>query len=202
MTDAVILPYAQDAADELQGELELNGILVLEKISTIITVPINSTSLSTPSSGPSLLPTDMLEPQKLTERLSGSTDLFMDMIRRQWEPQILPTDELRYWTYREEDIKFVGATTVRDIEIYYLKRLIVIAALTDTISVNNAQLFMITRTAALLARNIGENPTRADELDKEASDNMNWLLGIGVKNKQGARTRRRPYVIAGRRRWV
>lgn len=197
-TDTVLLPYAQDAADELQGELEKHGLLVLEKISATIVVPANTVSLSAAS----LLPSDMLEPQKIEERLSGTTDLFMPMIRRQWEPDVLATDQLRYWVYREEDIKFVGATTIRDIKIFYLKKLITISALSDTVNVNNAQLFMITKTAAFAARNTGENPTRADALDKDAEDNMDWLISIGAKSKQGTRTRRRPFVITGRRRWI
>ena len=40
-TDIVLLPYAQDACDELQLELELFGALILEEISTPpITIPI------------------------------------------------------------------------------------------------------------------------------------------------------------------
>jgi hypothetical protein len=204
-TNAALIPFAQDAGDELQGQLELNGILVLEAISTIIVFPVNLNPTQgnlVSLGGLGLLPTDMYEPQRLEERLSGTTDMFMPMIRRQWEPNIQPTDELRYWVYRAEDIYFVGCTTQRDIKIYYLRHLVNVIDATSTIGVNNAQQFMITRIAALAARNIGENPTRADELDKEAEANMNWLIRIGVKSKQGTRTRRRPYVIVGRRRWI
>jgi len=204
-TNDVMLPYAQDAGDELQAMLEMYGILVLEHVSVPIIVPqvtnfVPGNRVSMKALG--LLPNDMLEPQKLEERLSGTTDMFMDMIPRQWEPDILPTDALRYWSYREEDIFFVGATTNRDVMISYIKRLINITDENSVIGVNNSQTFMINRIAALTARYVGENPTRADELDKEAESNMNWLLSIGVKSKQRTRSRRRPYVIAGRRRWV
>src|SRR5215831_6213031 len=187
-TNAVMLPYAQDAGDELQAMLELYGILVLERASTPITIPqvvgfVPGSRVSMKGLG--LLPNDMLEPQKLQERLAGTTDLFVDMIRRQWEPSILLTDSLRYWDYREEDIFFVGSTTNRDVIINYIKRLIIITDVNSVVAVNNSQTFMINRIAALSARYIGENATRADELDKEAEANMNWLLGIGVKSKQG-----------------
>ncbi len=203
-TNDAMLPYAQDAADELQAMLDLYGILVLEKTSKIITIPQFTGGPGTfqDMNSIGLLPNDMLEPQKLEERLAGSTDMFMPMVQRQWEPDILPTDSLRYWTYREENIFFVGATTVREIKIFYKKRLLVVTDTNSVIAVNNSNMYMINRIAALSARYIGENPTRADELDKEADSNMDWLIRIGVKSKQGARSRRRPYIIAGRRRWV
>lgn len=205
-TNDVILPLAQDAADELQAELDLYGILVLEHVTNPpIVVPqmnpvVPGSSISLDGLG--LLPLDMLEPQKLEERLSGSTDMFMPMIRRQWEPAILPTDSLRYWDYREENIFFIGATTDREIKISYIKRLVVINDVNSVISVNNSTLFMINRTAALCAEYIGENKTRADSLNAQANDNMAWIIRIGTKSKQGTRTRRRPFVIAGRRRWA
>ena len=201
-TDPVLLPYIQDAADELQLELELNGSLVLEEISAAIIVPIWTGGPGTEQNLGALLPVDMLEPQRLEERLSGSPDMFVPLIRRQWGPDILPTDSLRFWSYREQDIFFVGATTVRDVKIYYLRRDIMILNTGSTIDVNNSQLFMINKSAALAARYIGENPTRATELDNEAAKHLNSVTRIGVKSKQGARTRRRPYVVAGRRRWV
>jgi hypothetical protein len=216
-TTAALLPYAQDAGDELQAVLELNGALVLEQISTIIPFPIslnenqeNLVSLgnggdgSISGGGPktSLIPSDMYEPQRLEERLTGTTDQFIPMIRRAWEPNIQPTDNLRYWSYRDEDIFFVGCTNAIDIKIYYVKKLINISSSSSSINVNNAQQFMINRIAAMAARYIGENTTRADELDKEAGENLDWVVRIGVKSKQGARTRRRPFILVGRRRWA
>lgn len=195
-SDDVLLPHFQDAADELQTTLELNGILVLEKKSAAIVIPIGTTQMD------SLIPDDMLEPQILKERLSGSQDMYQPMIERQWEPEILPTDSLRYWTYREQNIFFVGATTARQIHIHYLKRLITINHVFSPVTVNNAEQFMIARTAANAADFQGENETRADKLNKEADDNIIQLMGIGMKNKQGSRTRRRPFQLVGTRRWT
>lgn len=195
-TDDALLPHAKEAADELQTTLELNGILVLEKKSAAIIVPIGTTQMGT------LLPVDMLEPQILKERLSGSTDMYQPMIMRQWEPEILPTDSLRYWTYREQDIFFVGATTDRQVHIHYLKRAIVINSVNSPIAINNAEQFMVNRTAELAASYQGENETRAAKLGKDADDNIEQLMGIGMKNKQGTRTRRRPFQLVGTRRWM
>ncbi len=197
-TNDTILSFAQDAADELQMELELYGILALEKKSPVIVIPQGVTDMGTAG----LLPNDMLEPQKLQERISGSTDLFVDMTRRMWTPEVQPTDSLRYWDYREENIFFVGATQARDVKISYLKRLIVVMDVNSVINVNNSQQFMINRTAAMCARDIGENPTRADELDNAAARNLEKVIRIGVKSKQGTRTRRRPFVLTGRRNWA
>jgi len=195
--DAVLIPFAQDAADELQLELDLYGIQVIEKKNTTpIPIPVNTLRMG------SLLPQDMLEPQRLEERLSGSTDLFIPMVMRQWEPDILPTDSLRYWTYREQDIFFVGSTSARDVVIYYKKRAIFITDINSPININNSELFMICKTASLIARDVGENPVRADDLNTEAGHFLGKLVGIGVKSKQAYRTRRRPYTLAGRRRWI
>jgi hypothetical protein len=193
-----LMPYAQDAADELQMQLELYGILVLEKRTAPIVVPAGTTSLATAS----LLPSDMLEPQKLSERLNGSQDQYTPMTMRMWEPNILPTENLRYWSYREEDIKFVGALSNRDVQLDYIKRLIVVTDETSTINVNNSQLFMICKIASIAALDIGENPTRGADLQKEASGFLSDLIRIGVKTKQRSRTRRRPWTLAGGRRWV
>ena len=193
-TNASLLPYAQDAGDELQLALEKAGMLVLEKKnSSPIVVAINDITLTNPL--------DMLEPQLLKERLSGSSDLYTPMTRRMWTPDILPTDSLRYWDYREETLHFIGATSVRDVIIHYLKRAINITAITDSIAVNNSQQFMINRIAGLAARFIGENQARADVLDGIAGKCLEDLTGIGIKNKQGTRTRRRPFIIQARRRW-
>lgn len=193
-TDEKLLPLVQDAADELQLELELNGLLVLEKIWDPITIPQGTTHLGR------LIPDDLLEPQRLDERLAGSTDLFYQMIGRMWPPNVQPTDSLRYWDYREEDIHFVGATTDREIKIYGLKNLVKVIGVESIIPVNNSKPFMISRSAGLAARFLGANPTRADALDNEAILMLNKLTGIGVKSKQRTRTRRRPFVLAGRRR--
>jgi hypothetical protein len=190
------LPFAQDACDELQLELELNGALVLEKIDSTIVIPIGTTQFDT------LLPTDMLEPQRLSERLSGSTDLFVNMTTRMWEPEILPTDSLRYWAFREGDIFTPGATTTRDVKIYYLKRMFNITTISDSISVNGSRQFLINRIAALAAKFIGQNESRSNELNLTASEMLNKLTRINAKSKQRTRTRRRPFRLIGRKRWV
>lgn len=198
--DAILLPFAQDAADELQLELELNGALVLETISTAIVFPIAFTTLTYTSTPP--LPSDMLEPQRLQERMNGTTGLYAPMIRREWEPNIVPTDALRYWVYRKNSILTVGATTARDVEIFYLRRALNISTISDQIDINNSQQFMINRIAGMAARYIGSNPTRADMLDEVAAKHLNTLTRIGAKARQGTRTRRRPFVLIGRRNWA
>jgi hypothetical protein len=196
-TTQVLFPYAKDAAEELQNELELNGILVLEKETPApILIPLGTRNM-----GP-LLPPDMQQPQRMLERLAGSTDTFIDMIRRQWVPQILPTDQLRYWSYLNEDIHFVGATTDRDVLMYYLRDALYVTDEHSTIDVKGSKQFMINRIAAMAAQYIGENPMRAQELNGRAMMALGAVMRIGVKSKQGARTRRRPFTITGRRRWV
>jgi len=199
-TPSRLMPFVQDAVDELQTELEKYGIQVLETIFDPISIPAGTTELtydSTPA-----LPANLNEPQRVEERQDGSTDTYVKMIRRQWEPDYLPTDTLRYWTYRDQAIYFLGSTQDREIKIYGLKTLGSPVTVNDSVTVTNSKTWMINRVAGLAARFIGEDDTRADALDKVAEYYKNNVIQIGVKSKQGTRTRRRPFVVVGRRRWV
>lgn len=198
-TNTVLLPFVQDAWDELKLDLDLNGNLAVETItSNPITVPIGVTSLAANS----LLPSDMLEPQRVDERLSGTTDLFTEMTPRQWEPQITQTDSLRYWIYRQQDIKFVGATTARDIIIYYKQALIDISSPSDQLNINHCKQFMVNKTAALAAMFIAQNVNKANTLEAKAEQFLIKLRRIQAKVKQRTRTRRKPFTTIGRRNWV
>lgn len=193
-TNFILLPFCQDACDILQNRLQLHGVPVLEKKSTAINVTAGTKNLG------SSLPTDLLVPQRLEERLDGSTDLFRPMTRREWEPNILPADSLRYWTWREQDIYFVGATQDREVMVYYLKLLLNTTAISDSITVFNSKMFLITRIAALGAKFVANNDILYSELLKESEFHLDEIIRIATKSKQGARTRRKPFVLRGYRR--
>lgn len=193
-TNPVLLPHIADAWEELQIELDLCGVLVLEKDTWIVTLPIGQTSFVTAG----IFPADLLEAQKLEEKLSGSADLFYPMTRRQWEPDILPSDSLRYWSAHEQDIYTVGATSIRDVKIMGKKSLSAVTATSSSLPVNHCKLFMIYRSAGLAAIYVGNNKTRGESLMLEGDKFLNKLTRINAKDKQGTRTRRRPFRL-GRR---
>src|SRR5690606_2389933 len=100
------------------------------------------------------------------------------------------TQHLRVWTWREEQIYFLGATMDREIRIRYVKSLDALT-LGSTVAITNALTVLAARTAALAARHIGENPTRASELDADAAFNLDTFIVTSIRQNQGLPTRRR-----------
>jgi len=185
--DARVIPFMQKAYRELQTKMMLNGLPVLKESSVDIPVAAGTLLLGDGSG----LPTDFIYPIELHERVSGSTDRYEEMKELAWEGDYIPSDRLLYWNWREEEVKFAGATTPREVRIRYMKGLARITGVGSNIAVNNAVSFLATRTASLAARFLGSNPTRADALDGDAGMALSDLLGILVKRDQGLGIRRR-----------
>lgn len=203
------LPYLNMAFDELQEAFALNNIPVTDETTAVIVISVG-TKLIRPVDGigsgaaPNL-PTDLIEIQGLYERLSGSNDPFVPMTQREFLPHALddlPVEALQYWTWEGQQIRFIGATTPRDVKIDYIKSLFP-DGLTDQntiIGLINAKSFLYYRTAALCSQFIGENKTRADDLNSFALLAIDRVVGLAVKGKQSIMTRRRPFMGAYKRR--
>jgi hypothetical protein len=208
-TYGVQLPYLNIAFDELQEAFELNNIPVTNQTtSAIITVAVGITQINptaglAPITAPNY-PEDLVEIQGLYERLSGSTDPFVPMHQREFLPHALddiPTSDLQYWIWQDQRIKFIGALTPREVKIDYIKALFQTDLGTSSvIGVINARSFLYYRTAALCSQFIGNNKSRADELNAFAGLALDRVTGIGVKGKQAIQTRRRPFMGAYKRR--
>lgn len=186
-SDDKLIPLLQKAYGELQTKMMLNGLPVLKETSVAIDVVAGTVVLGDGSG----LPTDFIYPIELGERADGSTELFEDMEETDWEVTEQATDRLRFWNWREEEIKFLGATTAREVRIRYMKGLTRITAVSTPIAVNNATTFLAARCAAVAAFVIGSNPTRAEALQGDAGSALSDLLGILVKRQQGLPVRRR-----------
>lgn len=204
------LPYLNMAFDELQEAFELNNIPVTNQTATPtpITIPIG-TNVINPTDGPGVLtppnyPADLVEIQGLYERLAGSTEPFVPMHQREFLPHAiddLPTEALQYWIWQDQRIKMIGALTAREIKIDYIKAIFPGEIFASTIiGVINARSFLYYRTAALCSQFIGENKSRADELNGFAALALDRVTGIGVKGKQSIVTRRRPFMSSYKRR--
>lgn len=184
---AKMIAPAQKAYAELQLKMMLNGLPVLKERSAV--VPVNTgVVLLGDGSG---LPTDLVYPIHLQEQSRGSTQLFEDMTETDWEPTAQQDTKLLYWNWREEEIKFLGAKTDRDVKIRYMKGLTRITDVTTPILINNSELFLASRTGAIAAVLIGSNPTRGQALAEDAQGQLDDLLGILVKRQQGLPVRRR-----------
>lgn len=208
-TYVAMIPYLQMAVDEFQEALELNNIPTTNESAAVITITIG-TKLITPADGFGSgavphYPTDLVEIQNLYERLAGSTDPFVPMTQREFLPHALddlPTEALQYWVWEGQQIRFIGATTDREVKMDYIKAILPTNIVDETtlIGVINAQSFLYYRTAALCSQFIGANETRADQLDQYALMAIDRFIGLSVKGKQSIATRRRPFMSAYKRR--
>lgn len=207
-THAAQLPYLQMALDEMQETFELNNISVTSVASAGVTVSIGTTSIN-PVDGIGTgaapnYPTDLIEVQQLWERLSGSTDPYVPMTQVEFIPHTIDTiatESLSVWAFNNQRIVFPAATTARQVRIDYIKKVFPdLITTTTTIGIANARSFLQYRTAALCSQFIGENPTRAEELNNFAQMALDRVVGIGVKGKQSIHTRRRPFMSSYKRR--
>jgi len=197
------LPYFQMALDELQEAFELNNIPVTMKTtSPPIDVDIGETEINPIEGVAPNYPSDLIEIEQLWERLQGSTDPYIPLTKRNYLPHYLadqPVNSLVFWVWEDQKIKFIGATTDREVKLDYIK-----AIFPDTDDVNentvigiiNARSFLQYRTAGLCAEFIMENPTRAGNLNNNAVLAGERSMGISIKGKQGVVKRRRPFRAA------
>lgn len=202
------IPYLNMALKELQEHFELNNISVTSQTSTPITITTGTTAI-TPFDGEGTgaaphYPQDLVEIQGIYERLAGTTNPFIPLVKREFFPHSLDdlrTESLMYWIWEDQIIKFLGATTDREVKIDYIKTLFPrITNQAAVIGVMNVETFLFYRTAALCTRFIGENPDRSEELNTYAQMSLDRVTGIGIKSKQAITTRRKPFMAAYKRR--
>jgi len=197
------LPYLNMAVDELQEIFELNNIPVTNQTqSPPITVAagiivINPLIGYPPNTAPNY-PIDLVDIQGLYERLAGSTEPFIPMTQREFLPHSLdnlPTESLGYWIWQDQRIKFIGSSIAREVKIDYIKKIFPDELVSSSaIGIINARGFLYYRTAALCSQFIGENSSRASELNTFATLALDRITGIGIKGKQAIMTRRRPFM--------
>ena len=194
------IPYLNAALDELQEIFEENNVPITNRRSSVLVIPAGTVTISF-STTPAL-PSDLIEIQKLGERNSGTTDSFTEMVRKEFLPQTeVQTTQLIYWSWINEQIKFIGATSARDVELDYIASLFTaVTTSTNSITVINGKSFLAYRTAALCAQFIGENPERAQALNDDAVLALSRSLNITVKGRQSIVTRRQPFMAAWRGR--
>lgn len=206
----VMIPYLNMALDELQEEFELNNVPVTNLTSAGITVIAGVTEIKPtvvpPVIGEVYYPTDLVEIQAVWERLDGSSEPFIPVTPREFllhvfDDVILP--QLCYYSWQDQKIKFVAASTDREVKLDYIKDLfVVVDASTDVIGIINSQSYLSFKTAEFCSMFIGENKTRADELKGHAAIALERNLGISSKGRQAITTRRRPFRSGYRSRGV
>lgn len=201
-TYAVQVPYMNIAVDELQEAMEANNVPASNEVSTIFVITTAMKDIGG-GTGPAL-PVDLMEIQGAYERSSGSTEDFQIMSKVEFLPPFtVLTEALIYWSWRTQVISFLGATTPRDVRLNYIGAVIpTIVDQNTNITLFNARSFLTFRTAALCAQFIGENKSRADELNlfafgdpmKGTTGALDRFLSINTKGEQSIATRKRPFM--------
>ena len=202
-TYAAQLPYLQTAYDELGLIVQTNNIPISNETSAALTVLTGTTTIG--ASTTPALPTDLVEIQSISERISGSTDPYIDMVKTEFLPKLTTlTNELTWWAWQGQEIKFLGANSDRQISIDYISTgLSAITTSSSSINMLESKLFLSYRTAALCCMYIGENPTRASALSSDAETAKDMLINLSIKGMQAIPTRRRPFMAGykGRTNW-
>lgn len=195
-TVAAQLPYYNIAQDELQEIMELNNVPVTNETSTAITVTAGVTTISFTTSP--ALPSTLIEIQKISERLALAAEDYLPMTRCEFLPTLVEqTTSLIWWAWIDQELRFIGALTDRQLQINYIASRLPAATTTTTpVTLINAKSFLSYRTAGLCAEFIGENKDRADSLNTDASLALDRFLGINTKGRQAIATRRRPFLAA------
>lgn len=190
---AVQVPYLNIALSELKEEMEANNVPFTNKTSAAIIIAAGVTSITVATTP--ALPTDLIEIQSLWERLSGTTNDYEPMSRAEFLPlTAVQSTSLMEWSWEGQSIKFIGATTIRDVIIEYIAdTLAAVVDGTTSIALFNCKTYLTYKTAALCARYIGEDTPRADVLEKEAVIALDRFGIINVKGRQEFSTRRRPF---------
>jgi len=197
------VPYLNMAYRELGELLELNNVPVTNSTSAVIPIIANGDNIGgddTPDAAHPALPTGLVEIQQLWQRPTGTSVPFIPITRYDFLPHFwngVENTVIVAWSWEEQIINFVPSVTPTDVKMDYIKTAITtITDEEDDILIINAFNYLGFKTAALCARYIGENPTRADTLDGEAGLSFDRLLGTSTKGRQAITTRRRPFMAA------
>lgn len=194
------LPYLGMALDELMEEFQLNGIPVTQKTSALINVAVGVTEIAPAEGTAPNYPSNLVEIVQIWERLQGSSEQFIPVKKRDFLPHyVQKVDSLIVWAWNEQKIKFLGATTAREVKLDYIFALFPdIDTMNENtvIGIINARSYLQYRTAGLCAEYIGENETRAASLNAAAVAAIYRSMGISIKAKQQVVHRRRPFRAA------
>lgn len=200
-TDTVLLPYACSAYRKVQRALAnvqsgtfLNDDVLLVVTAVTATDPSLQVSITDATAPPNQLPTDLLVPLKLWERVNGSCDDFAemtDLTNHGGLPSQPQGMELEYWEWRVDGLYFIGATQDTQIRLRYQKTYPDFTDATSPVLVRNAQEAIAYFTAAMAAAARGA--PQAERWDEAGADALEDLLLRATQREQHTNRRRRPY---------
>jgi hypothetical protein len=102
-----------------------------------------------------------------------------------------PSDKLRYWAWREEELKFPICTTDREVIIHFVQTIGSVTGVSSPILILNSQQWLAQRLASVASLVLGSNPSRAKALDEDLVGIWDDLRSTLVRRKQSIPVRRR-----------
>lgn len=202
----VMIPYLNLAIEEFTDALAESNSPYANQTSTNfpgtpIVVPVGTWFLSPPNPdnialGQLTYPPDLLEFQEIGERPLGDLGPFIRLPRREFEVRLPPTNSLLFWILEGGVIRFNpnGATVPMEVQIKAIYQGVAyVATPNDLITVVGSRTYLAYKTAAFCALFIGENESRAQVLEDQASKALERTLNISNKGKQEIPTRHRPF---------
>ncbi len=194
--DSVLLPYVGMAQSELDGFLASKGI-ERYRLEATVSVPAGTTVLSATSSPP--LPGDLKQPIVLHERPAGSTNVsdWRGMVQiREDLPNREPGETLGLWGWQGGAIRFLGATTNREVQIDYLTVPPEVALPTDVLPMIDSAEALAYLTAAKVCLSKGADQAYA-MFTREYARAREALYGAAMRQRQ-RRVLRRQQQTRGR----
>lgn len=141
-------------------------------------------------------------PMKMEERTVGSVleSDWVDMTFKDTLPNQVMGTTLDFWTWRIEQIVFLGATTAREVRLWY-KGIIDVTPSGGVITILSPSVhnFLAFKTAEYAAATIGQNADIASAMSQYAAQKLEEILGIIDKNNQKVPIRRKGYTRKFRR---
>jgi hypothetical protein len=200
-TDTLLLPYANAAYHKVQRALAnvqsssfINDDVLLVVSAVTAVDPSVQVSITDATAPPNQLPTDLLVPVKLWERVNGSSDEFVEMTDLTNHGGLPSQDQdinLAYWEWRADGIYFIGATQDAQIRLRYEKMLPDLVDSTSPVLIRGAQEAIAYFTAAMASAARGA--PQAARWDEVGADAIEDLLVRATQREQYTGRRRRPY---------
>ena len=190
------LPYLKMALQDLRKKLQLDSIPVINETSTPALSVSSGTTVIGFTTTPAL-PTNLTQIQRLWERSSSSYP-WTPMVRKEFLPHYQENQtvtQFLIWAWMDNEIRLLESSGANELKIDYIVQLLDLSLLdqNSTIGVINSDSYLQFRTAALCAKFVAENETRAQALDIEADTAFDILTGIESKAAQAITTRHRPF---------
>jgi hypothetical protein len=200
-TYPVVIPYLNMAIEELSELLEETNSSPSSS-TAVVTVPVGISAI-TPAEdltvGVPHYPDDLTELQEVGERRAGDTGPFNRLARKE-NGQVFPVNSsLLFWYWENQKIRFnpAGASAPVEVQLKYVSQALPYVSNEFTIiTAINARSYLAYKTAALCARFIGEDESRAGMLEEQADKAVDRTITISNKGRQQIVTRHRPFRAA------